>query len=173
MGVFGGGSAPSCDFKNRIQQGRRGAKARDTLKPPCVFNLSPFGSLHSLLPNAPENNPTVFFPRLAGNDLTTARKRNVKHSLELFMTSELWGGPCASASLDIPEHTQPKLPTAGVNCCLAPTPKQSQKHTPPPPTSSPFCPVCEGLFFTSGSLLLTIVSWEYYIFILKTQNSCT
>ncbi|KAK5889138.1 hypothetical protein CesoFtcFv8_015167 [Champsocephalus esox] len=84
-----------------------------------------FGSFHSLLPNAPENDPTVFFPRLAGNDLTTARKRNVKHSLELFVTSEHRGGPCASASLDIPEYTQPKLPTAGVNCCLAPTPKQS------------------------------------------------
>lgn len=103
------------------------------------FQSQSSGSLHSLLPNAPKNNPTVFFPRLAGNDLTTARKRNVKHSLELFVTSERRGGPCASASLDIPEHTQPKLPTAGVNCCcLVPTPKQSWKHTqlPPPPPAS-------------------------------------
>lgn len=126
MGVFGGGSTQSCDFRKRNQQGRRGAKARDALKPPCVFNLSPLAP-STLLPNAPENNPTVFFPRLSGNDLTTARKRNVKHSLELFVTSERWGGPCSSASLDIPEHTQPKLPTAGVNCCLFPTPKQSRK----------------------------------------------
>ncbi len=104
------------------------------------FQSQSFGSLHTLLPNSPENNPTVFFPRIAGNDLTTARKRNVKHSLELFVTSERWGGPCASASLDIPEHTQPKLPTAGVNCCLTPTPKQSKKNTSlPPPTLSALC----------------------------------
>lgn len=122
------------------------------------FQSHASGSLHSLLPNAPENNPTVFFPRLAGNDLTTARKRNAKHSLELFVTSERWGGPCASASLDIPD--QPKLPTAGVNRYLAPTPKQSQKQSPP----------CEALLFTSGSRVFTIVKWEHQVFTLKNTH---
>lgn len=114
-----------------------------------------------------------FFPRLAGNDLTTARKRNAKHSLELSVTSERRGGPCASASLDIPEHAEPKLPTAGVNCCLAPAPKQSRlerkkklKSTPPstPATSHSSCPVCEHQFLTSGSLLLTIVLLRTLLF---------
>lgn len=100
-----------------------------------VFSISHSGSFHPLLPNAPENNPTLFFPQFAGNDLTTARKRNVKHSLELFVTSEHRGGPCSSASLDIPDHTQRKLPTAAVNCsCLPPTPKQPWQHTQPPPS---------------------------------------
>lgn len=68
------------------QQG--GAKVKDTFKPPCVFNLSPLAPSTLQLPKAPENNPTVFFPQLSGNDLTTARKRNVKNSLELCVTSE-------------------------------------------------------------------------------------
>ena len=42
-------------------RGRRGAKARDTQTAMC-FQSQSFGSFHSLLPNAPENNPTVFFP---------------------------------------------------------------------------------------------------------------
>lgn len=116
--------AISCDYRKRNQRGRRGAKTQRYSQTAMWFQSQSFGSLHSLLPNAPENNPTVFFPRLSGNDLTTARKRNVKHSLELFVTSERWGGPISSASLDIPEHTQPKLPTAGVICCLFPAPKQ-------------------------------------------------
>lgn len=86
------------------EEGRRGAKATDTLKTAMCFQSQFLGSLHSLLPNAPENNPTVFFPWFSGNDLT-ARKRNAKHSLELCVTSARRRGPCSSASLDIPEHT--------------------------------------------------------------------
>lgn len=133
----GGGSTLLCEFRNSIQQGNRGAKARDALKPPCVFNLSPLAPSTLCSQMLQKIILLCFFPRLAGNDLTTARKRNVKHSLELFVTSEHRGGPCASASLDIPEHTQPKLPTAGVNCCLPPTPKQSRKTHTPPPASMP------------------------------------
>lgn len=109
------------------------------------FQSRLLGFLLSLLPNAPENNPTVFSPQFSGNDLTTARKRNVKNSLELFVTSEHIGGPCASASLDIPEHTQLKLPTAGVKCCLAPTPKQTQKLSSPP--SHPHSTISGSFFF--------------------------
>lgn len=31
----------SCHFRKKRRNGRRGTKARDTLKPPCVFNLGP------------------------------------------------------------------------------------------------------------------------------------
>lgn len=113
------------------------------------FQSQSFGSLHSLVPNAPENNPTVFFPRLSGNDLTTARKRNVKHSLELFVTSERWGGPCSSASLDIPEHTQPKTPNSWGRLL--------------PLSNSKTIPRKETLSLTSGSLLFTGVSREHCI----------
>lgn len=98
------------------------------------------GSFHSLLPNAPENNPTVFFPGFSGNDLT-ARKRNAKHSLELCVTSARRGGPCSSARLDIPEQSQHKFPTAGVNCCFSAAPQRSRKK--------------EGWLLTSGPLLFT------------------
>lgn len=94
------------------------------------------------------------FPRLAGNDLTTTRKRNVKHSLELFVTSEHWVGPYASASQNIPENTQLKLPTAGVNCCLAPTQNNTESTQAPASLWS----VCEGIIFTSGPLVRTIKS---------------
>lgn len=99
------------------------------------FQSQLLGFLLSLLPNAPENNPTVFSPRFSGNDLTTARKRNVKNSLELFVTSEHIGGPCASASLDIPEHTQLKTPNSWsqvMPCSNSKTDPKTPKHPPPP-----------------------------------------
>lgn len=64
MGVFGGGGGALLYLVISgidINRGRRGAKARDTQTAMC-FQSQAFGSLHSLLPNAPENNPTVFFP---------------------------------------------------------------------------------------------------------------
>lgn len=66
----------------------RGAKARDTLKLPCVFNLSPLAPSTLWSQMLQKIIPLCFFPSLSGNDLTTARKRNAKHSLELFVTSE-------------------------------------------------------------------------------------
>lgn len=67
------------------------------------------------------------------------------------MTSERIGGPCVSARLDNPECTQPKHPTAGVERCLAPTPKQTPRKTlQVPPT-----PPCETFFSTFGLSVLT------------------
>lgn len=130
MCVWGGGGAfPSCDFRKRNQEGRRGAKARDTLKLPCVFNLSPLAPSTLWSQMLQKIILLCFFPSLSGNDLTTARKRNAKHSLELFVTSERCGGPCSSASLDIPEHTQPKTPNSWRRPKPPrphPTPKQSR-----------------------------------------------
>lgn len=96
-------------------------------KTPCVFNLSSLAPSTLCSQMLQKIIPLCFFPWFSGNDLTTARKRNVKHSLELFMTSARRGGPCSSASLDIPEHTQHKFPTAGVDCCFSAAPKQSRK----------------------------------------------
>lgn len=39
-------------------------KGSDTLKLAMCFQSRSSGSFHALLPNAPENNPTVFFPSL-------------------------------------------------------------------------------------------------------------
>lgn len=111
----------------------------DTLKTSMCFQSQFLGSLHSLLPNAPENNPTVFFPWFSGNDLT-ARKRNVKHSLELCVTSARRGGPCSSASLDIPAKST-QIPNSWSQLLLLRSSKTIQKK--------------EGWVLTSGSSLFT------------------
>lgn len=123
-----GGSALSSGIRRR--RGRRGAEATSALKkPPCVFNLCSLAPSTLCSQMLQKIIPMCFFPWFSGNDLTTARKRNVKHSLELFMTSARRRGPRSSTSLDIPERTQHKFPTAGVNCCFSAAPKQSPKKT--------------------------------------------
>lgn len=90
-----GGATLTCGWQNNnSEKDVLKHKANSTLKH-HVFSILSSGSFYTLFPNAPENNPSVFFPQLAGNDLTIARKRNVKHSLELLVTSEERGGPCA------------------------------------------------------------------------------
>lgn len=163
MGVFGGGFSLSCDFRNRIQQGRRGAKARDTLKPPCVFNLSPLArstlcsqKLQKIIllcfspacwkwPNYCQEEECEAFPG-ALRDVTAPRRplrfRQLGYS-RAHSTPNSQQLESTAASLQL--QNNPK--------------KKKKKHTPPPPTSSyPLCPVSEGMILTSGSFLLTIVN---------------
>lgn len=102
------------------------------------FQSQLFGSRLSLLPNAPENNPTEFF-------FSTVFWKWPNYCQE-EECEEFPGAVCDVRAHRRPlrirqpgysraEHSQPKLPTAGDERCLAPTPKQTPKKTPhgPPP----------------------------------------
>lgn len=118
------------------------------------FQSQASGSLHSLLPNAPENNPTVFSP-------ACWKWPNYcqEEECEAFP-----GAVCDVRALRRPLRFRQlgySRSTQTPNSWSQPLPRSNSQTIPKT------IPPCEALFFTSGSRVFTIVKWEHQVLTLK------
>lgn len=121
-------------------------KARDTLKPPCVFNLSPLAPSTLYSQNAPKNNPTVFFPRLCWKWPNYCQEEECEAFPGAVRDVRAQRRPLRFRQPGYSRALGAQTPNSWSRLLLpAPAPKQSHPH--PTPHHS----VCEGLFFTSGA----------------------